>query len=93
METAPIPLQKGEDFAESIAAIATPSGNGGVGVIRISGPAVVAIAGQLSSKILKPRYAMFSKFLDADGGVIDSGLVIYFPGPASFTGEDVFVKV
>jgi tRNA modification GTPase len=74
---------------DTIAAIATPPGNGGVGVIRISGPAVVAIAGQLSSKILKPRYAMFSKFLDADGGVIDSGLVIYFPGPASFTGEDV----
>jgi tRNA modification GTPase len=74
---------------DTIAAIATPPGNGGVGVIRISGPAVVSIAGQLSSKILKPRYAMFSKFLDADGGVIDSGLVIYFPGPASFTGEDV----
>jgi tRNA modification GTPase len=74
---------------DTIAAIATPPGNGGVGVIRISGPAVVAIAGQLSSKVLKPRYAMFSKFLDADGGVIDSGLVIYFPGPASFTGEDV----
>lgn len=74
---------------DTIAAIATPPGNGGVGVIRISGPAVVAIAGQLSSKALKPRYAGFSKFLDADGSVIDSGLIIYFPGPASFTGEDV----
>ena len=74
---------------DTIAAIATPPGNGGVGVIRISGPAVVAIAGQLSSKMLKPRYAVFSKFLDADGSVIDSGLIIYFPGPASFTGEDV----
>jgi tRNA modification GTPase len=74
---------------DTIAAIATPPGNGGVGVIRISGPAVVAIAGQLSSKVLKPRYAMFSKFLDVDGSVIDSGLIIYFPCPASFTGEDV----
>ena len=74
---------------DTIAAIATPPGNGGVGVIRISGPAVVAIAGQLSCKVLKPRYAGFSKFLDADGSLIDSGLIIYFPGPASFTGEDV----
>ncbi|MDD4914577.1 MAG: tRNA uridine-5-carboxymethylaminomethyl(34) synthesis GTPase MnmE [Methylococcales bacterium] len=74
---------------DTIAAIATPPGNGGVGVIRISGPAVTQIAADLSSKILKPRYAAYRHFADADGSVIDSGLMLYFPGPASFTGEDV----
>jgi tRNA modification GTPase len=74
---------------DTIAAIATPPGNGGVGVIRISGPAVTDIAAGLSSKKLKPRYARYVSFVDADGGAIDSGLVLYFPAPASFTGEDV----
>jgi tRNA modification GTPase len=74
---------------DTIAAIATPPGNGGVGIIRISGPAVNDIARHLVRKSLKPRYALFSSFLDADGCVIDSGLILYFPGPASFTGEDV----
>ena len=73
---------------DTIAAIATPPGNGGVGIIRISGPAVLDIARQITRKTLKPRYAQFSQFLDDDGSVIDSGLVLYFPGPASFTGED-----
>lgn len=50
METAPIPLQKGEDFAESIAAIATPSGNGGVGIIRISGSRLLSLAAHIIKK-------------------------------------------
>ena len=74
---------------DTIAAIATPPGNGGVGVIRISGPGVINIAASLSAKKLKPRYATYSSFLDADGGNIDSGLLLYFQAPASFTGEDV----
>ncbi|WP_305909824.1 tRNA uridine-5-carboxymethylaminomethyl(34) synthesis GTPase MnmE [Methylomarinum sp. Ch1-1] len=73
---------------DTIAAIATPPGNGGVGIVRISGPAVQSIAGQLSNKSLHPRYAIYSHFLDADHVVIDSGLMIYFPGPHSYTGED-----
>ena len=75
---------------DTIAAIATPPGNGGVGIIRISGPAVTDIARQITRiKTLSPRYALFCKFLEADGNIIDSGLSLYFPGPASFTGEDV----
>lgn len=75
---------------DTIAAIATPPGNGGVGIIRISGPAVPGIAESLTGKTLpKPRYAQFSNFLDADGRVIDSGLLLYFAAPASFTGEQV----
>ncbi len=75
---------------DTIAAIATPPGNGGVGVIRISGPSAPGIAQSLTGKNLpKPRYAQFTDFLDADGRVIDSGLLLYFAAPASFTGEQV----
>ena len=81
METAPIPLQKGEDFAESIAAIATPSGNGGVGIIRISGSRLLSLAAHIIKKELPPRNAIYSTFVDADGHVIDSGIALYFPAP------------
>ncbi|QSB00685.1 tRNA uridine-5-carboxymethylaminomethyl(34) synthesis GTPase MnmE [Methylomonas sp. EFPC1] len=75
---------------DTIAAIATPPGNGGVGVIRISGPSAPGIAQSLTGKTLpKPRYAQFASFLDTDGRVIDSGLLLYFAAPASFTGEQV----
>lgn len=74
---------------DTIAAIATPPGNGGVGVIRISGPDVPGIAAALAGKLPKPRYARLARFHDADGGIIDSGLLLYFPAPRSFTGEDV----
>ena len=73
---------------DTIAAIATPPGNGGVGIIRISGPAVQSIARHICRKSPKPRYAQYSYFHDADDSVIDNGLLLYFPGPASFTGED-----
>lgn len=74
----------------TIAAIATPPGRGGVGVIRLSGPKSYAIAEALSQTALpKARYAGFRKFLDAQGEVMDEGLTICFPNPHSFTGEDV----
>ncbi|CAM4373502.1 tRNA uridine-5-carboxymethylaminomethyl(34) synthesis GTPase MnmE [Acinetobacter pragensis] len=74
----------------TIAAIATPPGRGGVGVIRLSGPKSYAIAEALSQTALpKARYAGFRKFLDERGEVMDEGLVICFPNPNSFTGEDV----
>lgn len=73
---------------DTIAAIATPPGNGGVGIIRISGPAALDLARQITRKAPKPRYAQLCRFHDADGSSIDSGLALYFPGPASFTGED-----
>lgn len=75
---------------DTIAAIATPPGNGGVGVIRISGPAAGSVATGLTRKSLPaPRYARYAHFIAADGTVVDSGLLLYFPGPKSFTGEDV----
>ena len=74
---------------DTIAAIATARGNGPVGVIRLSGPDSLAIALALGGSELTPRYAHYRSFLDNEGQAIDSGLAIYFPGPNSFTGEDV----
>ncbi len=73
---------------DTIAAIATPLGNGGVGIIRISGALVPYIANQLLNKPIQPRYALYSSFIDEDGSIIDSGIALYFPNPASYTGED-----
>lgn len=74
----------------TIAAIATPPGRGGVGVIRLSGPKAYAIAQSLTQQPLAgARYAAFRKFYDAAGEVMDEGLAICFPNPHSFTGEDV----
>ncbi len=73
----------------TIAAIATPPGRGGVGIVRVSGPKVRAIAEAVAGELPPPRHASFRDFLDADGRVIDQGLVLYFPAPRSFTGEDV----
>ena len=77
------------DNPDTIAAIATPPGNGGVGIIRISGPLAPDIAEQLLSKSLAPRTACYSAFIDADGSVLDSGIALYFPAPSSYTGEDI----
>jgi len=62
---------------------------GGVGIIRISGPGVTAIAQAIVGKLPKPRYAGYACFSDGQGRTIDEGLVLFFPGPNSFTGEDV----
>ena len=74
---------------ETIAAVATPPGTGGVGIVRISGPRAAAICRQLTGILPAPRQARFSRFLDAGGDVIDEGIVLYFPAPRSFTGEEV----
>ncbi|HBX01105.1 MAG TPA: tRNA uridine-5-carboxymethylaminomethyl(34) synthesis GTPase MnmE, partial [Gammaproteobacteria bacterium] len=71
-----------------ICAIATPPGEGGIGVIRLSGPAAKSVAESLISLELTPRRAHYSSFV-ADQEVLDDGLVLWFPGPNSFTGEDV----
>ncbi|MDQ6973746.1 MAG: tRNA uridine-5-carboxymethylaminomethyl(34) synthesis GTPase MnmE, partial [Mariprofundaceae bacterium] len=74
----------------TIAAIATPLGRGGIGMIRLSGTQALTIAKQLSSRdIITPRFAHFCSWKDAQGEVIDSGILLYFPNPASYTGEDV----
>ena len=75
---------------QTIAAVATAPGRGGVGVIRISGKELLPLAQALSGgKTPKPRTALYTDFTAADGTPIDNGLLLYFPAPASFTGEDV----
>jgi len=76
---------------DTIVAVATAPGRGGVGVVRISGKDVSPfVAGFLGEKTtLKPRQAYYSSFLDADANPLDQGLVLYFPAPHSFTGEHV----
>ena len=75
--------------ADIIAAIATPPGRGGIGVVRISGKSLTNLAKIILGKFPKPRSACLSKFLDTNGQVIDQGIALYFPAPNSYTGEDV----
>jgi tRNA modification GTPase len=76
---------------DTIAAIATPPGRGGIGIVRLSGPKAWSIAARLLQResALPPRKAVFATFHAADGSGIDEGLVLAFQGPHSFTGEDV----
>jgi len=74
---------------ETIAAIATAPGRGGVGIVRVSGPLAREIAEAICGFQPKPRHAHYTPFRDDDGLAIDEGLALYFPGPNSFTGEDV----
>ncbi|WP_027858506.1 tRNA uridine-5-carboxymethylaminomethyl(34) synthesis GTPase MnmE [Marinobacterium jannaschii] len=74
---------------DTIAAQATPPGRGGVGIIRLSGQQALAIGKQVLGLTPKPRYAHYGAFLGPEGEEIDQGIALYFPGPNSFTGEDV----
>ena len=74
---------------DTVAAIATAPGRGGVGVIRVSGPGAENVALGLLGRLPKPRYAMLAEFKDAQGAAIDQGLALYFPAPHSYTGESV----
>jgi tRNA modification GTPase len=76
----------------TIAAIATGPAAGGIGIIRLSGPASLTAARRVAKSLpaeLTPRHAYFARFSDASGAVLDEGLVLYFQAPHSFTGEDV----
>ncbi|PIE82729.1 MAG: tRNA uridine-5-carboxymethylaminomethyl(34) synthesis GTPase MnmE [Candidatus Contendobacter odensis] len=75
--------------SDTIAAIATPSGQGGVGIIRVSGLQALAIAQAVCGSALLPRRAQLRNFCDDKGQVIDQGIALFFPAPQSFTGEDV----
>lgn len=75
--------------SSTIVAIATAPAQGGVGIVRVSGPQALAIAAGLGIAGLQPRQVRYARFRDAGGDVIDDGIALYFPGPASFTGEDV----
>ena len=74
---------------DTIAAIATASGRGGVGIVRLSGDRARAIGTAITALDFNPRHAHFSAFRDERGTVLDSGIALFFPAPHSFTGEDV----
>ncbi|HAA02679.1 MAG TPA: tRNA uridine-5-carboxymethylaminomethyl(34) synthesis GTPase MnmE, partial [Syntrophobacteraceae bacterium] len=75
--------------SDTIASIATPPGFGGVGIVRVSGPGVRAIAEGILRTLPSPRLAGYHRFRDAAGETLDSGIALFFPSPHSFTGEDV----
>lgn len=74
---------------DTIIAQATAPGRGGVGILRISGQLASEVARVVLGKLPKPRYADYLPFRDVDGSVLDQGIALWFPGPNSFTGEDV----
>ena len=74
---------------DTIAAVATPPGRGGIGVIRVSGPLAATIAREMLGEVPRPRRAVLRAFRNAEGQSLDNGLALYFPAPGSFTGEDV----
>lgn len=74
---------------DTIVAIATAAGAGGVGIVRLSGPEAKRIAEAIARKPLAPRIAQYARFSDAAGDIIDDGIAVYFRAPASYTGEDV----
>lgn len=74
---------------DTIAAIATAPGRGGIGIIRVSGTDLARYATGLVTLALQPRQAQLAEFLDASGEAIDEGIVLFFPAPHSYTGEDV----
>jgi len=81
-----LPLARHED---PIVAIATASGRGAVGIVRVSGASLMPLAQAICGRALAPRQATYTPFLDASGVPIDQGLAIFFPAPHSYTGEDV----
>src|SRR5512138_3981527 len=72
-----------------ICAIATPPGRGGIGIVRASGKDIAPLVEAICGRALPPRQATYLPFLEADGGIIDHGIALFFPAPNSYTGEDV----
>jgi tRNA modification GTPase len=75
--------------ADTIVAIATSPGRAGIGVVRISGPAVRSISAAVLGRSLQPRLATLCDFLEADSAILDRGIAIFYSAPHSYTGEDV----
>ncbi|MEG3193219.1 tRNA uridine-5-carboxymethylaminomethyl(34) synthesis GTPase MnmE [Lysobacter sp. D1-1-M9] len=74
---------------DTIAAIATAPGAGGVGIVRLSGPDAQPVGEAVSGRALTPRHAHHVRFRDEHGATLDDGIALYFAAPASYTGEDV----
>jgi tRNA modification GTPase len=77
------------DGADTIVAVATPPGVGGIGVLRLSGPGALELGARIAGPLPPARRAQHRTLRDPDGVALDDGLVLVFPGPASYTGEDV----
>ncbi len=77
------------NLSETIAAIATASGAGGIGVVRVSGPLSKTIAVEILGHCPAPRHAAYLDFKQVNGDLIDRGIAIFYPNPHSYTGEDV----
>jgi len=82
-------MPSGEPARDTIAAVATPAGRGGIGIVRLSGPTVTRIADRVIGSTPPPRSALLTQFRDASGQIVDEGIALYFPAPHSYTGEDV----
>ncbi len=72
-----------------IAAIATAPGRGGIGVVRVSGLGLAAMAALITGRQIQARLATYTSFLAADSTILDQGIALFFPTPNSYTGEDV----
>lgn len=82
-------MVKANKHIDTIAALATPPGRGGIAIIRISGSQLAPLVHAITGKQLTPREAIMTSFIGSDGVVIDEGIALFFPSPHSFTGEDV----
>jgi tRNA modification GTPase len=84
-----VPSSLSEHPADPIAAVATAPGRGAVGIVRVSGRGLAALAQAITGRELTPRLAHYGPLRDAQGAAIDQGLALFFPAPHSYTGEDV----
>ncbi len=82
-------MENADPAQDTIAAIATPAGRGGIGVVRVSGPRAGDIATVLFGRVPDPRHATLGAIRDAEGTQIDQGIAVFYPGPNSYTGEAV----
>ena len=73
---------------DTIAAVSTPPGRGGIGIVRVSGPRTGEVARGVVKRLPAPRVATHARFLAGDGETLDTGIALWFPGPHSYTGED-----
>ena len=78
-----------KEDADTICAIATATGRGGIGIVRLSGPEALAIGQRITGLTLQPRLATFVDMMNSNCELIDSGIALYFKAPQSFTGENV----
>jgi tRNA modification GTPase len=85
----PIAAMPRRALNDTIVAVATPPGRGGIGIVRVSGPGAAAIGRAVVGELPPPRVATPRRFRDADGTPLDAGLALWCPAPRSFTGEDV----